>query len=113
MEKLKGIVIEGKKLGRKLGFPTANFRTATALESGVYAGWVVLAGKKYLSAIFIWPAKRLLEAYLLDFEGDLYGKELEVEIFAKIREALKFENQVQLIAQIEKDVATVRKWSVL
>lgn len=109
MSKLKGIVIEGKKLGRKLGFPTANIKLNHKLESGVYAGLVQLGGKNHNSAIFVWPDKLLLEAHILDFEGDIYGQEIIVKIDTKIRDVVKFSSQAELIKQIQKDLEVIRK----
>ena len=109
MKKIKGVVIEGKKLGRRLGFPTANVQTEAELEGGVYAGFVLLEGQKFKSAIFVWPDKKLLETYIFDFSRSIYGQEIEVEIGDKIREVVKFENQAQLVSQIKKDVALIAK----
>ncbi|EKE19777.1 MAG: hypothetical protein ACD_8C00107G0004 [uncultured bacterium] len=108
MKRIIGIVIEGKKLGRKLGFPTANIELREMLEGGVYAGNATLEGKKYHSAIFIWADKPLLEAHLLDFEGDLYGKKIEVEIDSKIRESIKFEDEDEIKKQVLKDIEIIR-----
>ena len=109
MKKITGIVIEGKKLGRKLGFPTANVQLQEKLEGGVYVGLASIAGQKYPSAIFIWPDKMLLEAHILDFERNIYGREITIEIGDKIRDSIKFESEAELIAQIAKDIETIRK----
>ena len=80
---ITGTVIHGKKLGRSLGFPTANLLIDPSLEiaNGVYAGRVALTGKPYGALVNIGynptvptGGKRLLEAHLLDFSGDLYGR---------------------------------------
>lgn len=109
MKKITGIVVEGKKLGRSLGFPTANVKLRERLESGIYAGFVALEGKKRVSAIFISADEPLLEAHILDFEGDLYGKEIEVEILDKIRDSVKFESEDKLIEQIKLDILNIKK----
>jgi len=108
MNKVKGIVIEGKKLGRKLGFPTANVQLQDKLNGGVYTGFVFFDSQKLKSAIFIWPDKKLLEAHILDFTQNIYGREIEVEIKTKIREVFKFNSQAELIAQIKKDLEIIR-----
>src|SRR3989344_2370267 len=97
---VKGIVIRGKSEGRKLGFPTANVLLAHKgeVKSGVYKGIAHLevqppsglsgpAGE-YLAALFVDEKEEILEAHILDFEGDLYGKEIEVEIKEKIRDTI-------------------------
>ncbi|MDD5464254.1 MAG: riboflavin kinase [Candidatus Moranbacteria bacterium] len=108
MKKILGIVIEGKKFGRKLGFPTVNIELKESLEGGVYAGFVALEGMKYVAAIFIFPDKPLLEAHVLDFSGDLYGKNIEVEIGKKIRDSIKFNSEKDLVEQIKLDIQIIR-----
>lgn len=108
MKRIIGIVIGGKKLGRKLGFPTANIQLKEVLKGGAYAGNVTLEGKEYHSAIFIWADKPLLEAHLLDFEGDIYGKKIEIEINSKIRESIKFGSEDEIKKQIVKDIEIIR-----
>ncbi|MDO9231063.1 MAG: riboflavin kinase [bacterium] len=107
--KIVGKVIRGQENGRKLGFPTANLNFSGKLEAGVYAGNVEFDGKKYKAAIVYFPGKSLLEAHILDFLGDLYAKEIEVEIIEKIREIIEFKNSEELISQIKKDLEIIRK----
>jgi riboflavin kinase / FMN adenylyltransferase len=113
-----GIVREGDKIGRQLGFPTANLDAANLVlpPSGVYAGSTKLAGNIFRVALNIGfrptvasakPELRL-EAHLLDFAGDLYGKELEVEFAGKLREERKFTSPADLRGQIARDLAQVR-----
>jgi riboflavin kinase / FMN adenylyltransferase len=104
--KIKGLVIKGKNKGKKLGFPTANLALEADFEakSGVYAGRVCFDGKSYKSAIFIGKEGNILEAHILDFSGDLYGKEIEVEIGKKIREVKKFNSDKELQEQIREDI---------
>ena len=115
---ISGRVIEGDHLGQQLGFPTANLdATGLALPpNGVYAGFANAKGKAYRVALNIGfrptvapTAPRVcVEAHLLDFKGELYGEELEVEIGQKLREEAKFASQAELREQIARDIAIVR-----
>ena len=116
---IAGQVTEGDKLGRQLGFPTANLDvTGLVLPSnGVYSGFTKLKGQLYRVALNIGfrptmvPTKPdfRVEAHLLDFSGRLYGKELEIEIGEKLRDERKFVSPAELRAQITRDVAAVRE----
>ncbi|HUZ06837.1 MAG TPA: bifunctional riboflavin kinase/FAD synthetase [Candidatus Paceibacterota bacterium] len=115
---ISGSVVEGDRLGRKLGFPTANLDAANLIlpPNGVYSGCTNLKGQFYRVALNIGlrptvtsvkPCLRV-EAHLLDFNGNLYGKELEVEIGDKLRGERKFDTPDELREQIGKDVESVR-----
>jgi riboflavin kinase/FMN adenylyltransferase len=116
---ISGIVVEGDKLGRQIGFPTANLETTGLVlpPNGVYAGLTIVKGKSYRVALNIGfrptvvPAKSELrvEAHLLDFSGRLYGAELEVEVGEKLRAERKFDSSAELCAQITRDIAAVRE----
>ncbi len=108
-----GTVVSGDARGGTLGFPTANLRTDPALlvpAFGIYAG----AAGEHRAAISIGVnphyggAERRIEAYLLDFEGDLYGKRLVVELWERLRDERAFESEADLVAQIAADVAATR-----
>ena len=108
-----GIVVSGDARGGTLGFPTANLRIDPALlvpAFGIYAG----AAGEYRAAVSIGVnphyggAERRIEAYLLDFNGDLYGKRLVVELWERLRDEQVFGNEQELVAQIERDVAAAR-----
>ena len=113
-----GKVLAGDKLGRKLGFPTANLDVTNLIlpPDGVYSAVAKVGGKLYRVALNIGlrptisqPHPQLrVEAHLLDFSGDLYGQELEIEINSKLRDERKFASPDDLRAQITKDVAAVR-----
>ena len=115
---ISGRVIEGHHLGQQLGFPTANLdATGLALPpNGVYAGFANAKGKAYRAALNIGfrptveptAPQICVEAHLLDFSGELYGEELEIEIGQKLREEAKFASQAELRDQIARDIATVR-----
>jgi riboflavin kinase / FMN adenylyltransferase len=115
---IAGCVVEGNQLGRQLGFPTANLN-ATGLvlpSNGVYSGCTKLGGRLYHVALNIGlrptiasaaPQLRV-EAHLLDFDGNLYGTELEVEIGEKLRDEQKFASTAELRDQITRDIARAR-----
>jgi riboflavin kinase/FMN adenylyltransferase len=116
---LGGTVVEGDHRGRELGYPTANVAAANwyRMPEGVFAGTVRLAdGSLYRSAVsvgrretFYAPgAPLLVEAFLLDFDGNLYGQNLRVELLSLIRPQRRFGSVHELIKQIEGDVAFVR-----
>jgi riboflavin kinase/FMN adenylyltransferase len=115
---ISGRVVEGDKIGRKLGFPTANLDAANLIlpSNGVYSGCTIFAGKLYRVALNIGlrptvasakPQLRV-EAHLLDFDGRLYGEDLEIEIGEKLRNEQKFVSAVELREQIARDIAQVR-----
>ena len=111
---LAGVVIKGDELGRELGFPTANLDiTSLAVPpGGVYAVHAMTRGKTYRAVLNIGYRPTLrekesqlrVEAHLLDFEGDLYGQELEVVFVDKLREERRFDGLQQLRLQIGQDI---------
>jgi riboflavin kinase/FMN adenylyltransferase len=113
-----GCVVEGDRLGRQLGFPTANLDTANLVlpPNGVYAASTKLKGQFYRVALNIGTRPTVaaarpqlrVEAHLLDFSGELYGAELKVELGAKLRDERKFSSPAELREQIRQDVAAVR-----
>jgi len=112
-----GRVVRGKQLGRALGFPTANLRFAgkTPALSGIYASWVHGVGdtpRASVSSLGTRPTvagiEPLLEAHLFDFEGDLYGRRIEVEFVAKLRDEFKFHDLPALTAQMHRDADQAR-----
>jgi riboflavin kinase / FMN adenylyltransferase len=115
---ISGKVVKGERLGRKLGFPTANLEVTGQLlpSNGVYSGCTKLKGQFYRVALNLGLRPTLalakpewrVEAHLLDFSGDLYGAELEVEIGEKLRDERKFASSTELREQINRDVAAIR-----
>jgi riboflavin kinase/FMN adenylyltransferase len=112
-----GRVVEGDRLGRQLGFPTANLDSTNLVlpPNGVYAGGTNINGHAYRVALNIGTRPTVafgpqlrVEAHLLDFSGDLYGAELEVEIGAKLRDERRFGSPAELREQIGRDVVAVR-----
>lgn len=122
---IRGTIVHGDERGRTIGFPTANITIpASGPEDGVWAGLITLGksenGPTYLTAIsvgtrptFYSEGIRLLEAHLLDFEGDIYDEVAEVTLMYFIRGQVKFTDSDQLITQIKSDVAAVREWAQL
>jgi riboflavin kinase / FMN adenylyltransferase len=110
---LEGTVVLGDQRGGTLGFPTANLDVPAELlvpAYGIYAG----AALGYRAAISIGVnphyggSERRIEPYLLDFEGDLYGRRLVVELWRRLRDERAFANEEDLIAQIGRDVERTR-----
>ena len=112
---IAGRVIAGDGVGRKLGFPTANLDAAGLVlpPKGVYLGLAKIGKKSRPVALNIGFRPTLatggpqlrVEAHLLDFTGDLYGQELEIEIGEKLRDEKKFASLDELKVQISRDVA--------
>ena len=110
---LKGRVVSGDKRGARLGFPTANLEAAPgqALPAGgVYACRAHINGRSYSAMTNIGSrptfggGEQLIEVYLLDYQGDLYGRELAIDIIERLRDEKKFDTPEQLKKQIAEDV---------
>ena len=115
---VSGIVVGGDKLGRSLGYPTANIQTPSNKlipRDGVYAGKVIVGTDVFIGAISIGSRptitdskERVFEALLLDFTGDLYGAELRVQLSHYLREQIAFPTLEALQSQMEFDVQQIR-----
>jgi riboflavin kinase/FMN adenylyltransferase len=110
---VEGTVVRGDGRGRELGFPTANLEVPEGLlvpPDGVYAGWT--RDRRAAVSIGTNPhfdgVERRVEAHLLDFDGDLYGERLVVELWAPIREQRRFDSLEELVAAIGDDVERTR-----
>jgi riboflavin kinase/FMN adenylyltransferase len=110
---VEGIVVEGERLGRKLGFPTANLDVPSERllpQYGIYAGAAL--GHRAAISIGVSPhyghGMQKVEAHLLDFDGDLYGQRLVVELWSRLRGELAFESEQQLVDAIAADVEATR-----
>lgn len=110
---VEGIVVRGDGRGRELGFPTANLDVPDGLlvpPDGVYAGWA----RERRAAVSIGTnphfdgVERRVEAHLLDFDGDLYGERIVVELWSTIREQRRFDSLEDLVAAIGDDVGRTR-----
>ncbi len=110
---LDGVVIHGDKLGRKLGFPTANIQlndpNKVIPANGVYACYVYVDDEKFIGMLNIGSRptvdgdERRIEVHLLDFERELYGKNISIRLKKRIRDEKKFEDVEQLRTRLEVD----------
>ena len=114
---LRGEVVVGDKRGRSIGFPTANVMPDTDAvipARGVYAGFVHFGEEEYAACTNVGVAPTFgrtesrVEAYLLDFEGDLYGRVVDIGFVKRIREERRFSGVDELIVQIRRDVEETR-----
>jgi riboflavin kinase / FMN adenylyltransferase len=112
---LSGVVVHGDQRGRELGFPTANLIPDEALACPGHGVYACLAnGHPAAISIGVRPTFKtgrgeLIEAYLLDFEEDLYGSELRLEFLERLRGERRFEDPESLIEQMHRDVARTRE----
>lgn len=120
---VRGVVVHGDARGRELGFPTANLGAADGAEieglvpaDGVYAGWAIVRGERHPAAISVGvnltfqpDGEPRVEAFLLDFEGDLYGQPIEVRFAQRLRGMVAFEGADALVARISADVEQTRE----
>jgi riboflavin kinase/FMN adenylyltransferase len=114
---LDGTVVAGDQRGGTLGFPTANLTVPPNLlvpAYGIYAGAARVGGTERRTALSIGVNphygghERRIEAFLLDFAGDLYGRPMRLELWARLRDERAFESEEALVAQIAEDVAAAR-----
>jgi riboflavin kinase / FMN adenylyltransferase len=117
---LRGEVVLGDQRGRLIGFPTANVMpdpSAVIPARGVYAGFVHVGDQRYAACtnVGVAPtfdrAESRVEAHLMDFDGDLYGRVVDVSFAKRIREERRFSGIDELTAQIRRDVAEARHFT--
>jgi riboflavin kinase/FMN adenylyltransferase len=114
---IEGNVIHGESRGHTLGFPTANIQTANELvpSHGVYAVRTLVGGRMIegVASLGVRPTfgagPQSIEVFLFDYDGDLYGKHLEVAFIKRLRGEEKFEDADALVNQIRKDVELARE----
>ncbi|MET7867489.1 bifunctional riboflavin kinase/FAD synthetase [Micromonospora taraxaci] len=117
--RLEGVVVRGDQRGRELGFPTANLlchRYAAVPADGVYAARLIRRGQRepLMAAVSVGTnptfsgRERRVEAYALDFSGDLYGERLALDFVAHLRGQVRYDSIEPLIAQMEQDVTRTR-----
>ena len=110
---VEGLVVEGDRRGKTLGFPTANLELPPDQllpPKGIYAG--AAHGHRAAISIGVNPhfggRERRVEAFLLDWTGDLYGERLVVQVWRRLRDEQAFASDEELVAQIDRDVAATR-----
>ena len=115
--RIEGIVVRGDQRGRDLGYPTANLSPlpwSAVPADGVYAGRLVRGGQELPAAISIGTnptfagRERRVEAYVLDFSGDLYGERVGLSFAERLRGTERFDGVEALVAQMDRDVAQTR-----
>ena len=115
---LVGAVVSGEGRGGKLGFPTANIAPPQGMAvpgDGIYAAFAHLEGKRLMTAISIGTKPtfgdhdRAIEAFVLDFDGNLYGKNLRLEFVRRLRDQVKFDTVEALLEQVDRDVAETKR----
>ena len=113
---IRGTVVDGKKIGRQLGFPTANLQVDSLKmlpSDGVYVVEVVAEGQTHKGVLNVGlrptlsTANRTVEVHIIDFVGNLYGKEIEVHFINFLRHEMKFSSLEELKEQIKKDLHRV------
>jgi riboflavin kinase/FMN adenylyltransferase len=115
---ITGDIVEGSRLGREIGFPTANIEPhhEAIPPNGIYAVWVDLAGGRKQGTLNIGyrptvteERKRTVEVHIMDFYEDIYHEEIEITFVEKLRDEQKFPSLEALTAQIKKDVEKARE----
>ncbi len=108
--KIKGKVKKGSQKASKMGFPTANIDLKDeTLAPGIYAGRVFFEDGNYKGALYVGKINpQILEVHLIDFEGDLYDKEIEVAVYDKIRDDFNLDDEEKLKEMISNDVEMIR-----
>jgi riboflavin kinase/FMN adenylyltransferase len=116
---MRGLIVHGDKRGRTLGFPTANLVPDAKLvvpDHGIYACRAEVDGETHVAAVnvgvrptFTTGRGLLVEAYLLDFDADIYGKPLRLEFLDRLRGERRFDSVDALIEQMDRDVEETRR----
>ena len=114
---MEGNIVEGKKLGRKLGYPTANLNFSKEIvmpKDGIYKTISVLGNKSYNSITSIGnnptfnEELKTVETYIIDFNKNIYNQKLKIVFIDFIREQIKFDNEEDLVIQMNKDLKTMK-----
>lgn len=116
-KKIRGIVKQHMGRGKRLGFPTANLDISQEVAEGIYLALTEIGGKFFPSLAFSGTPitfgdaqDRLFEVYIFDFDQDLYGQEIGVELVKWIREVAKFNTAEELIEQMKLDEQIAREF---
>ncbi|PIR04027.1 MAG: hypothetical protein COV59_02475 [Candidatus Magasanikbacteria bacterium CG11_big_fil_rev_8_21_14_0_20_39_34] len=112
--KLTSEVIHGDKIGRTVGYPTANIDIdffECTLVSGVYVSHILLKGGQYNGLLVVQKEMQKAEVHLLDYLGeDFYSQVIEIDVFDKISEIERFTDVPSLKKKIQHDIDKARKW---
>ncbi len=117
---LHGLVVHGDGRGRKINFPTANIEYADGKlipSNGIYACWAWVNGVRYASAVNVGvrptfeneAVRPLVEAFILDFDSDVYEQDIRLEFVARLRDELRFPSVDALVEQMQRDVTWARE----
>lgn len=117
---LTGEIIKGQGIGRKINFPTVNMKIAEDFKLIPKKGVYIVRGRFSENSYFgimnigfrptVGGKGQTIEIHLLDFQGDLYGKKIQIEVLSRLRDEKKFESIQDLAAQISKDEKSARNW---
>ena len=115
--RMTGVVVAGDRRGRTLGFPTANFGDVETMipGPGLYATVTHVEGKKYASTTHVGPNRSFnatdsrIETFLHQFDGDLYGKNIDVDFHARLRDSIRFDSAEELVRQMHLDIQQSRQ----
>lgn len=114
--RIRGNVVSGAKRGREIGFPTANLSQIDVVipAPGVYGGRVKIGDDSHGAAIHVGPTPTFeddgdskIEVHVLDYDGDLYARSLEVDFLHRVREITRFDSTDALIKQLHQDISTI------
>ena len=117
MKKIEGVVIHGLGNGKKVDMPTANLDIENInkdIEYGVYATKVIIDDKSYLGVCNIGNRptidnKKTVEVLIIDFNKDIYGKNIEIKLLKKLRDIEKFDSLIELKKQVDKDIEKTKE----
>ena len=117
MKKIEGVVIHGLGNGKKVNMPTANLDIKDIdkdIEYGVYATKVIIDDKSYLGVCNIGNRptidnKKTVEVLIIDFNKDIYGKNIEIRLLKKLRDIEKFDSLIELKKQVDKDIEKTKE----
>ena len=110
---LTGTVLKGRGMGMNLGFPTANLNSVEDMAipgNGIYATWAIFDGSRFMAATSVGTRPTfgkgdpVVEAFILNYQGNLYGRQIRLEFIHKLRDEIKYDTVQELKVQIKKDV---------
>ena len=119
--RIRGNVVSGAKRGREIGFPTANLSQIDVVipAPGVYGGRVKIDDNEHDAAVHVGPVPTFedngeskVEVHVLDYDGDLYERSLEVDLLHRVRDVTRFESTDKLVKQLHQDISTIRAFLV-